>query len=174
MLLFNWVGYRWVINYMQDKKDNQLEAKFDNNTYNESDLIEIKVPLDVPYQNNWSAFERYDGEIKVNGVLYKYVKRKVENNTLILLCYPNNEKMQLQNAKDEFFKLANDVQQNNQGKKSAPESAKAFKGLMSEYIQDKNEWQLNAINQSERLYIGYNFFRTSEGYLLSPEQPPEI
>ena len=82
--------------------------------------------------------------------------------------------MQLQNAKDEFFKLANDVQQNNQGKKSAPESAKAFKGLMSEYIQDKNEWQLNAINQSERLYIGYNFFRTSEGYLLSPEQPPEI
>lgn len=174
MLLFNWVGYRWVINYVQDKQDSKLEAKFDNNIYDESQLIEIKFPLNLPYQNNWSAFERYDGEIKVNGVLYKYVKRKVENNSLILLCYPNNDKMHLQNAKDEFFKLANDFQQHNQGKKSSPESAKAFKSLLSEYLQDKNEWQLNAINENKRLYIECNLSNTCEGYLLSPEQPPEI
>ena len=174
MLLFNWFGYRLLFNYLQDKKDSQLEARFDNNNYDQSQLIEIKIPLNLPYQNNWSAFERYDGEIKYNGVIYKYVKRKVENNNLILLCYPNNDKMHLQNAKDEFFKLANDVQQQNHGKKPSPENTKAFKSLLSEYLNDKNEWRLNAIGDTKRLYIECNLSLTSEGYLLSPEQPPEV
>lgn len=174
MLLFNWFGYRLVFNYMQEQKDSQLEAKFDNNSYDESQLIEIKIPLNLPYQNNWSSFERYDGEITVKGVLYKYVKRKVENNNLVLLCYPNNDKMHLLNAKDEFFKLANDFQQHNQSKKSPAQNAQSFKNLMSEYVQQQTDWQLNTINQTERLYIGYSFFRTSEGYFLSPDQPPEI
>jgi hypothetical protein len=174
MFLFNWFGYRLVFNYMQDKKDSQLETRFDNNNYDESQLIEIKIPLNLPYQNNWSAFERYDGEIKYNGVIYKYVKRKVENNNLIILCYPNNDKMHLQNAKDEFFKLASDFQQQNQGKKQSKQNTSVVKNLLSEYTEQKNEWQLNTFIVLNGLFAAQHLYKTSAGYLLSPEQPPEV
>ena len=174
MLLFNWFGYRLVFNYLQQQKDNQLEAKFDRNAYDESQLFEIRIPLNLPYQNKWSAFERYDGEVKYKGIIYKYVKRKVENNTLVLLCYPNSDKMHLANAQDEFFKLANDVQQNNQSKKPAQQNTQAFKNLITEYVQQENNWQVNALTIMKGLYIEYNFTSLSEGHLPSPEQPPEV
>lgn len=174
MLFFNWFGYRLVFNFLQERKDIQLEAKFDKNSYDESQLIEIRVPLNMPYQNNWSSFERYDGEITVKGVLYKYVKRKVENNELVLLCYPNSEKMHLLNARDEFFKLANDFQQHNDSKKPTAPNTQVFKNLLTEYLQQDNDWQLNAYAVTKGLYIEYNFSSLSEGHLPSPEQPPEV
>lgn len=175
MLFFNWFGYRAVFNYAQEKEDNKLEAKFDNNSYDESQLIEIRVPLNMPYQSNWSSFERYDGEITVKGVLYKYVKRKIENNQLVLLCYPNSDKMRLLNARDEFFKLANDFQQQNDNKKpAAPVNSQVFKNLVTEYVKQENNWQIDQLILKKGLYIEYNFFSLPEGHLPSPEQPPEV
>lgn len=174
MLFFNWYGYRWVFDFVQEKNDNQLEAKFDNNSYDETQLIEIRMPLNMPYQSNWSSFERYDGEITVKGVLYKYVKRKVENNELVLLCYPNSDKMHLLNARDEFFKLANDFQQHNESKKSStPSNSQAFKNFISEYLQQKNNWDVAELTDAKGLYIEYNLSRLSAGYLLAPIHPPE-
>ena len=37
------------------KADSQLEAKIDVNDYDESQLIEIRVALDMPYQNSSSG-----------------------------------------------------------------------------------------------------------------------
>ena len=48
ILLFNWFGYRFVTNYMQHKADSQMETKLDNNRYDESQLIEIKLPIKAP------------------------------------------------------------------------------------------------------------------------------
>src|SRR6185295_4704314 len=95
----------------------QLEARLDKDHYNESELIELKVAIHLPYQTSWSHFERYDGEVQLNGILYKYVKRKVINDTLVLLCIPNQEKMNLQTAKNDFFKNTNDLA-NTDSKKS--------------------------------------------------------
>ncbi|MBI2730488.1 MAG: hypothetical protein HYX40_07030 [Sphingobacteriales bacterium] len=174
LLAFNWFGYRLMFNYLQQSKDSQLEAKFDNNSYDESQLIEIRVPLNMPYQNNWSGFERYDGEVTVKGVLYKYVKRKVENNQLVLLCYPNSDKMHLLNARDEFFKLANDFQQHNESKKPTAPNTQGFKNLLTEYVQQDNNWQLSSFEISKKLYIECNLLRIREGYPSTPEQPPKI
>src|SRR5439155_4988660 len=50
LLLFNWYGYRFVTNYLQKKADSQLEARLDVNDYDESQLIEIRIELNIPYQ----------------------------------------------------------------------------------------------------------------------------
>ena len=75
LLVFNWYGYRFVTGYFQKKADSQLEAKIDVNDYDESQLIEIRVALDMPYQNSSSEFERHYGEIEINGKIYAYVKQ---------------------------------------------------------------------------------------------------
>src|SRR5205085_11312815 len=110
LLAFNWVGYRLLTGFMESKADNLLEAKIENSDYDESTLIEIRVPMNAPYlAENSSGFERYDGELELDGVHYKYVKRKVVNGELVLLCLPNKGKTELQNSREEFFKLVNDL-----------------------------------------------------------------
>ena len=108
LFLFNLFGYRLLVEYMQHKASDQLEAKLDKNLYDESQLIELKVPINLPYQTNWSAYQRFDGEIEIDGIMYKYVKRKVANDTLYVMCIPNTKKMRLETAKNDFFKLSND------------------------------------------------------------------
>ncbi len=113
--LFNTGGYRFVFDAMEEQASVQLVRQLDNEEYTDDQLIEMKVPLPMPYQTNWSSFERYNGEIEIGGVHYNYVKRKVWNDTLILLCIPNHGKMSLNSAKEQFFSLVNDLEGSEQG-----------------------------------------------------------
>ena len=93
---------------MENKADIALETRIDQSDYDESTLIEIRVPLNAPYlSDNTTAFERYDGELELDGIHYKYVKRKVVNGELVLLCLPNKSKTEIQNSREEFFKPVN-------------------------------------------------------------------
>ena len=174
LFLFNLFGYRLLVNYLQSQSNIQLEASLDKNLYNDSQLIELKVPINLPYETNWSAYQRYNGEIEVNGVMYKYVKRKVADDTLYVMCIPNMKKMHLETAKNDFFKITNDLSQNNKSKKS-DNSKSSFKSVQSEY----DEYSF-ALNTATALYNNLNCWTTIESKNIfsfphvSPEQPPDI
>jgi hypothetical protein len=173
ILLFNWFGYRLLSDYYEQQADMILEQKLDNSEYDESQLIEIKVPLKLPYQNNWKGFERFDGEIEVDGIHYKYVKRAVCNDSLILLCLPNEGKMRLLSARDEFFKLVNDIQNPSQGKKSDSGKSQSVKNPVTEYYATHNNWLIPKLTALfSQFYIDKSSY-CSSGFSVSPEQPPE-
>ena len=175
LFLFNLFGYRLVVQYMQQKVSNQLEAKLDKNLYNESQLIELKVPMHLPYQTNWSAYQRFNGEIEINGTLYKYVKRKVANDTLYVMCIPNTKKMNLETAKNDFFKLSNDLMQNNNSKKSDNSKTISFKSLQGEY--DEHSFVLNTLNNYDNnmnLWPPVNSENLISSPHISPKQPPDV
>jgi hypothetical protein len=115
----------------------QMVARIDRSEYDDKDLIEVKVPVNLPYQTNWQDFERYDGEIQIAGVHYNYVKRKLQNDTLILMCIPNTDKMKLFNARETFFSLVNDMQQTESGK-NLPLPVKPVKIFLAEYVPDQH------------------------------------
>ena len=172
IFLFNWFGYRLLSDYLQHRADTQLESQLDQDQYNEASLIEIRVPLNMPYQSISSNFERYDGEIEFNGIHYKYVKRKIDKGALVLLCLPNEHRMQLQNARDEFFKLVNDLQQSGQSKNSTP--ANSIKNPVTEYWQQQNNWRLEALAaQQLHQYTGYTTVIPISPLVAIPAQPPE-
>jgi hypothetical protein len=170
IFLFNWFGYRLLSDYLQHRADTQLESQLDQHQYNEASLIEIRVPLNMPYQNISSGFERYDGEIEYNGIHYKYVKRKVANGELVLLCLPNENRMRLQNARDEFFKLVNDLE-NSPNKSSAP--AGAIKSPVTEYWQQQNNWHFEALAAQQRHYTSYTTVIPASPPITTLAQPPE-
>lgn len=172
LLLFNWIGYRILSDYYEQRADLVLEQKLDKSEYDESQLIEIKVPLKLPYQNNWKEFERYDGEIEVNGIHYKYVKRAVFNDSLVLLCLPNESKMKMQSARDEFFKLVNDLRHPSQGKKSGGDSY-SVKNPVTEYYSSHNNWLIPKLTALHSQFCIENSSFYSTGFTTSPNQPPE-
>ena len=173
ILLFNLVGYKALFQYLQQRADIQLQVSLDKEQYNSNDLITVKVPLSLPYQTNWKEFERVDGEIKLDGKIYKYVKRKVYNGELILLCLRDNNKMHLQTAKDDFFKLANDMLSNN-SKKQSSGNLLIIKNILSEFDSPFTpNVPLKFVPNQLYEYPRNSHFNSSLALRL-PEQPPEL
>ncbi len=161
------------MDFCQHRADTTLEARLDVNDYNEASLIELKVPLDLPYQTDWKDFERYDGEVTVDGQHYKYVKRKVQDGMLIVKCIPNENKHRIESARDQFFQLANDLQSNDGAKKSGTPKHSTIKNNITECeeILFFTSVIMPSPDTKRKTIANKNCLATrSYG---SPEQPPE-
>ena len=107
--LFNLAGYGWLFDYLEAKSDSQLIQKLDLQQYREEELVEIKIPFQVPYNNDWPDYRREDGEIEIKGRYYSYVKIKISQDTIFLKCLPNTEKNNLVLARQAVSKKLNDL-----------------------------------------------------------------
>jgi hypothetical protein len=135
ILFFNWYGYRMLSSYLENRADKQLEAQLDENQYDESQLLSVKIPsTHLSYYNSSTAFERVDGQVEIGGVLYKYVKRRIYNDSLEYLCIPNHAAMSLQTAKNDFFQLVNDLRHNGQEKKGDSHPGTSKSPTTPEYL----------------------------------------
>ena len=161
-----------MYDFVKTQANKQLELALDNNHYDESQLIELKVPVNLPYQTSWSSYQRYDGEIEISGVKYKYVKRKLANDTLYLKCIPNTKEMKLQTAKNDFFKNNNDIAQNTSGKSDNSKSV-TLKKLISEYDEHSFLFQPLVLSEIKQLFRLYLQNRITTSIHISPEQPPD-
>jgi hypothetical protein len=158
---------------MQQKLNDQLEVRLDNNAYDESQLVELKIPMHLPYQTSRSSYQRYNGEIEINGMLYKYVKRKVCNDTLFLMCIANTKKMHLETAKDDFFKISNDLMQNTSSKKS-DNSKSVFKNLQGEYDRYSFALTISPVCCQQNCWLPISSQNLLSAPHISPEQPPDL
>jgi hypothetical protein len=116
ILLFNWFGYRLLNDFMQDRSNLQLQSQLDLRHYDESQLMTIKLPAaHLSYYNNSAVFERVNGQIEINGIPYQYVKRRIYNDSIELLCIPNQTVLNLRLSGEDYFRLINDIQRSQQG-----------------------------------------------------------
>ena len=173
ILLFNLFGYRLFMIFMENTENSKLETRLDENNYDESELISVKVPaIHLSSYTNSRLFERVDGQVEVNGISYKYVKRRLLNDTLEMLCIPNHAIMQLQAVNDNFFKLVNDLQLNHLGKKNNI-SPSSHNNSPSEY------YTLNTISLDNNKYFTFSQGQANHSlliascYLDAPAKPPE-
>jgi hypothetical protein len=170
ILSFNWYGYRIVMNMMAKNADQQLELRLDKNDYDEAQLIELKVPLNVPYQNDQADFERHYGEMEIDGKYYTYVKRKIENGYLILKCIPNSSKEQIKAAGYDYFKMTNGLGQPDKKQDKTTNFAKSF---WSEYNGREPDFTIDIFSDLiKRNFLNYPSF-LYDICLASPGQPPE-
>jgi hypothetical protein len=110
ILLFNWVGYRLLVGYLQEEGRKELEVRLDDNDYDESQLVSIKTPVNhLSYYNASDRFERVDGSIEIDGIKYKYVKRRLFKDSAELLCLPDGAAMTLQAFKNDFVRFMNGI-----------------------------------------------------------------
>jgi len=132
ILFFNWYGYQLITNFWQDRADRRLEASLDRKDYDESQLISIKVAItSLSYYNSTTDFQRVDGQIDVGGVRYKYVERRILQDSIEYRCIPNQMAMRLKDVRDGYFRLVNDLARNGQDKK-APHPTQ-YKSVSQDY-----------------------------------------
>ncbi len=174
VLLFNWIGYQFYSAFMEQRADNTLIASLDENSYSESDLISIKVPaVHLSSYVNDKAFERVDGKIEIEGVQYNYVKRRFVNDSLELMCIPNKKATQLQSAKEEFFKLVNDLQRPGPSKK-ADQHTTSFKCFNGEYYAEQDQFAVHAQTTVALKTADHYLLLIPSVSLSRAGQPPDV
>lgn len=174
LFLFNLGGYRALLQYWEVREASKMEVKLDRQQYDEKDLVEVKIPIHLPYHSNWNDFERYDGEIDIDGVHYRYVKRKIYNDSLVLLCIPDKIKIRINTARDEFFSLVNDLQKDAGNAKSSPASL-AFQFSAADYIgQQAEDWTIITISNVTSYSTVAGASPLLSHAVSSPWQPPDL
>jgi hypothetical protein len=169
---FNIAGYQLIYNYMASRSDLALEKKLDKMGYNEADLISIKQPTNLPYYTNSEAFQRIDGEVEMDGIKYKYVKARVYNDSLEMLCIPNKAKMQIESSRNDYAKVAHDFQQNENKKKPGSQN-KSFQKPLSEY-EELSKFSLDACSKLLlNNYVLVNSVLEENLFFTTVEQPPD-
>jgi len=172
-LLFNWCGYRMLAFYLENKANTALQQKLDKDEYDHSELISIKIPSpNLPYYNSSKEFNSMEGEIEMNGVFYKFVKRRLYNDTLEFLCLPNKELMSLNTAKNDFFKWVNDLQQTSQEKKTQSHSSISKNPVGEYYFEDR-------LTIDKLFFSDHSKYTSKNSSIIScftaaPDRPPQL
>lgn len=169
--LFNLAGYTLVFRLLSQQNTTQTLQHIEEGNYSDDDLILVKVPVLLPYASDWSEYERYSGEIEWGGVHYNYVKRKVLNDTLYLMCLPDMNRTKLSDAHDQYTRKVNG--DTNTSQKGSDTSAKVIV-LSGEYTASETGYALNhpagIIQKNYRLFSDRLMQTDSETAI----QPPDI
>lgn len=172
VLLFNCIGYRFLTNYLDQEAEVKMIADIDSGNYSDAELVEIKVPISLPYQTNWRDFERFHGQVELDGVHYTYVKRKIYNDSLVLLCLPNYERTMIQDAKSKFFQLVNDLNVTG-GAGSTEKKAPLFTKLqLTDFLEMQHGFAIAGV-----LSTTYSHYCNTDedlccSFMPVPERPP--
>lgn len=168
-MLFNMVGYRFVFVMLDNIASEKQDAKLDAGQYVEANLIEVRVPLNMPYQERVTEFERLYGEMTVDGVVYTYVKMKVDHNELILKCIPDVNRQQIKNSENNLAKANSSQDMDNNGKKH---NTSFNKNTISDYDNKNQTYNLQA--NKLVVLLSYPDFTTSilKVSIAPPHQPP--
>jgi hypothetical protein len=168
-LLFNIVGYRFLFNYFEQKSVSILEQKIDAFAYDESELNEVRIPLNMPYYSDKSVENIY-GEVEINGQHFQYVKRKIENNILHIWCLPNTEKNSLTAAK-------NDVAKSNSQESNSSSNQKqniVIKLLQTEFLPWVEHSFTNTYSSTTQQQLVFNHSCLSQFNPLGLIKPPNF
>ena len=159
ILLLRTGGYHPFISLLQQKADRNLESLLDEEVYDESRLIEIRVPLNMPYQQRYTGYERHYGNIEVEGQSYTYVKKKIDGDVVIFQCIPNVYRQQLKDMRYDLTRANSNIATTEQGPPQQKQPS-----LIKNSLGDFDD-QLNTAFQQIPVMLTRSFY---DNYLLYP------
>lgn len=171
VFLFNLAGYRLAFHLANRQADKTIQVKLDKGEYNEQELVVLKVPMAVPYYSGTTGFEYTRGEVTLNGTIYRYVKKRVVNDTVEMYCIPHTSKMELAMARDRFAQLASDYV-NTPGKTQKNPVKVNIKPFFSDWCE--NTLETGYISRApETIYAHIPEAPTCHPYTGNNSKPPE-
>lgn len=116
VFVFNLFGYRLWVYIVEANANQRLSTTVENNHYSDDELLVIKKPISLPYYSNTESYTIANGEVEMSGIYYTFVKYRIYNNMLEMLCLPNTQKTNIKKAKDDYFTSTVDIQKTNSEK----------------------------------------------------------
>ena len=159
---------------METTASAELTEQITENRYDENQLISLKVPVtNLAYYNNSKEFEWVDGSIDIQGIRYKYVKRRIYNDTLEVMCIPDAASIRLGEINTAFFRFSNGLSHTGQDRRQGAHT-RLLHPLSPDYYSVGQTIQLQhpSVCAAKRKSIAAAF--VSSLYKPVPENPPEL
>ena len=168
LFAFNIAGYYFVLWGFRHHAGMELTARLDAELYTEEEIIELKVPVTIPYPLQEQGFQRLAGKFEHHGQYYSLVKQKLENDTLYIVCIRDKAEQKFAKAFQDFVKLSNDL----------PLSGKKAIGFLTKLTKDFQQNPVTPIIQqhgwSSEIPLTAFRFRNSSFTSSITSPPPEV
>lgn len=107
--LLNIGGQLALHQFMVYKSNKYFAQQTAKGFYNEKDLTEVVIPVNMPGITDWKSYENIHGQIQFGNNSYNYQKMRVTSRAIYLMCIPNYETTRLA---DKNIINARDVKEN--------------------------------------------------------------
>ena len=138
VFLFNVGGYYIVFWGISFGLDQRMNSRLDANQYDESETVELKIPMTLPYPIQSNEFERVDGKFEHKGEFFKLVKHKLQNDTLYVVCIRDHDTRSLVSTLDTYVK--NTLGLTSTNKKALNFLSKLIKDYFSQDNTNVDRW----------------------------------
>jgi hypothetical protein len=173
LLLYNMIGYSIV--YLSEGKQtvSAMGKDFVQQAAGTEDIV-IKVPVAVPYQNNWEAPQPTQGLIEHEGRFYQMKSQQLVNDTLIVHCEYD------QGARERFSDLASRINDEVTGRNAAPEKGShslILKNFLKEYMAQDRKHVFYMLEWSPATEIAFPSMMDSvmpQPHTAIPSPPPDL
>ncbi|WP_342082880.1 hypothetical protein [Dyadobacter sp. OTU695] len=173
LLLYNMVGYSIV--YLSEERYTIASASrgLVEQAAGSADIV-IKVPVAVPYQNNWDAPEPAQGQIEHEGQFYQMKSQQLINDTLYVHCEFD------QNARDRFSDLVSKINDQITGQASDSRNdahSSILKNFLKEYMTAGRQHTFYVLEWEPSKDLAPQFPVRSilpEKYSSIPSPPPDL
>jgi hypothetical protein len=169
VLVFNMGGYMLLFQYFMKASDQFANEQISKGYYRPDELVEIKIPVRMPYVQEQRQYENISGQIQLKGNCYNYVALKMTRDTMYVKCIPNYTKTKLVN--DNVI-TAKEISDTPLAKKNHLPLVKKT-GLDNDYNYTIALFNLPVPAKSTRSQLVYIAPKTLSTYLSAPAQPPD-
>lgn len=170
MLVFNMGGYMLLFQYFISQSDQIANKQISKGYYKASELVEIKIPVCMPYIQEQRQYKNISGQIQLKGNCYNYVALKMTRDTMYVKCIPNYNKTKLIN---ENVITAKEISDTPLSKKNHSPLVKKT-GLDNDYNYTIVLFNLASCTKAINSQLVYTTPKILLTYLSSPAEPPEV
>jgi hypothetical protein len=127
IFLLNVLGYYGVLLGLKAASGNDLTERLNSDMYDLGATVTFKVPLAVPYGTDSKSYERVDGEFEKDGEIYRFVKQRMYQDTLYIVCVKDEKTSRINNALEDFVQSFAGQDDDTQQKTTSP-------GFFKDYV----------------------------------------
>lgn len=168
LILLNVVGYNGLFFGLQYHNESSLHAEFDRGDYNNEASVTLKIPLALPYSYDGLDFDRINGLFEFAGETYRLVEKKLEQDTLHIVCVIDHRQKQIDSAFASYVKTFQDTPGDNSS--SIPSVSFIKDYLISGFsVEQRTSGWISVIAHRER---PSNFYSVSLS--VSPLPPEQV
>ncbi len=143
-----------------------MHAKFDQGDYRDEVTVTLRIPLAMPYSYDRVDFDRVNGVFEHRGELYRLVEKKLDNDTLTVVCVVDGEHKRINNAFESYVKTFQDTPGDHPSGVHTVSLIKDY--LMNGFCieQGSSGWSATLANRSQ-------FLNPAPAFLKAISIPPE-
>jgi len=168
--LFSMGGYSLLFQYYIHQSDVKMVKEIFDNKVDNSKLIEIKIPVNMPTIQDWDEYEVITGQIQLKDAYYNYVRLRMTRDTMYFVCVPNTNKTRLVNANIITAKEINDVPISKKGHDATIKKV----NTLSEYNIQAFQYNYVAPEMQLKPNDKSIFVKITDPFIDSPGKPPNF